>query len=286
MAAGLLLAAVALGGLERLRPAVAGRRLARAGLRTDLAYWFFTPLVTRWVTRAAVVVAVVLLAAGAGVPLDRAHLQAFVAGGGSAVQAQPVWMQTLEVLLLGDLIGYGMHRAFHRGRWWRFHAVHHSSREVDWLSSVRLHPLNDVAMRLAQVVPFVLLGFNPALVAAYAPFLTVHALLLHANVPWTFGPLRFLVSSPAFHRWHHTTEAEGLDKNFAGLFPFIDLALGTFYMPPGRQPQRFGILGGEVPEGLWAQLRYPFLGEGAVSVTAPELPAAPASAPAPPAPPR
>jgi len=95
-------------------------------------------------------------------------------------------------------------------------------------------------------------------VAAYAPFLTFHALLLHTNVPWTFGPLRYVVSSPAFHRWHHTTETEGLDKNFAGLFPFIDMAFGTFYMPPGRQPARFGIVADDVPEGIFRQLVHPF----------------------------
>lgn len=256
MVAGLLLGAAVLGTLERLRPAIA-RPWPRQGLRTDLAYWFFTPLVTRWITRLAVIGAVLLLAWRAGVPLDRAHVQAFVAGSERAVGTLPVWAQVVAVLLLGDLVGYGMHRLFHGRRLWRFHAVHHSSRHVDWLSSVRLHPLNDVLMKLGQVVPFVALGFNPAVVASYAPFLTFHALLLHANVTWTFGPLRYVVSSPAFHRWHHTTEAEGLDKNFAGLFPFIDLAFGTFYMPD-RQPQRFGILEGDVPEGIFRQLAYPF----------------------------
>ena len=254
---GLLLGAAVLGTLERWRPAVAGRRWLRQGLRTDVAYWFFTPLVTRWVTRLAVIATVVLLAARAGVPLDRAHLQAFAAGSGRALRGLPAWTQALVVLLAGDLLGYGMHRLFHGRRLWRFHAVHHSSREVDWLSSVRLHPVNDVVMKLAQVVPFVLLGFNTLVVAAYAPFLTFHALLLHANVPWTFGPLRYVVSSPAFHRWHHTTEAEGLDRNFAGLFPFIDIAFGTFFMPE-RQPQQFGILQDDVPPGIFRQLVYPF----------------------------
>jgi sterol desaturase/sphingolipid hydroxylase (fatty acid hydroxylase superfamily) len=249
-----------LGTLERLRPARPGQRLLRGGLRTDLAYWFFTPLVTRWVTRVAVIAAVVVLAARAGVPLDRAHLQAFAAGSGRAVQRLPVWVQVAAVVLLGDLVGYAMHRAFHGRRLWRFHALHHSSREVDWLSSVRLHPVNDVVMKLAQVVPFIAVGFDPAVVAAYAPFLTFHALLLHANVSWTFGPLRYVVSSPAFHRWHHTTQAEGLDKNFAGLFPFIDVMFGTFYMPEGRQPDRFGILDGNVPEGIVRQMAYPFRG--------------------------
>ena len=36
-----------------------------------------------------------------------------------------------------------MHRLLHRPLLWRFHAVHHSSTQVDWLSAVRVHPVND-----------------------------------------------------------------------------------------------------------------------------------------------
>ena len=43
------------------------------------------------------------------------------------------------------------------------------------------------------------------------------------------GVLALVLASPAFHRRHHTTQAEGLDKNFAGLFPLFDLAFGTLY---------------------------------------------------------
>jgi sterol desaturase/sphingolipid hydroxylase (fatty acid hydroxylase superfamily) len=108
------------------------------------------------------------------------------------------------------------------------------------------------------VIPLLVLGFSPGVLAGYVPLLTFYAILLHANVPWTFGPLRYLLASPAFHRWHHTAEEEGRDKNFAGLFPFLDLAFGTFYLPEGRQPERFGLGREEVPAGLVAQLAYPF----------------------------
>src|SRR4030095_8565844 len=94
--------------------------------------------------------------------------------------------------------------------------------------------------------------------ASVLPCLAVMALLLHADVSWSFGPLRYVIASPRFHRWHHTTEEEGLDKNFAGLFPFLDLIFGTFYMPPGREPFRFGVLHDDVPVGLAGQLAYPF----------------------------
>lgn len=262
---GLLGLGLAFSLVERRWPGVPAQRRWRQGTTTDLAYWFFTPLATRAVTRLALIAAVVLLAAAAGVPLDREHVTAMAAGSGRLVQRQPRLLQVLEVLLLGDMLAYWSHRLFHRRALWPFHAVHHSSREVDWLSSVRLHPVNDVVARLVQALPLLLLGFPPAVLAGYVPFLTLYALLLHANVSWDFGPLRLVLASPAFHRWHHTTEAEGLDKNFAGLFPFLDLAFGTLYLPRGRRPERFGILGDAVPAGLWSQLAHPFRRRPAVS---------------------
>ena len=259
--------------IERLRPAIPEQRRWRRGTATDLGYWFFTPLVTRVVTRAALIVTAVALAAAAGVPLRKPEVQSFLLGNGRAAQRQPLWLQVVEVLILGDLIGYWSHRLFHGRELWPFHAVHHSSTEVDWLSSVRLHPVNDVVSRLLQAIPLLLLGFPPGLMAAYLPFLTFYALLIHANVAWDFGPLRHVIASPAFHRWHHTSQAEGLDKNFAGLFPWIDRLFGTYYMPEGRQARAFGIVGGGVPEGLLAQLAYPFRSRARTA-----LPATPAAA--------
>lgn len=64
-------------------------------------------------------------------------------------------------------------------------------------------------------------------------------------------------ATPAFHRWHHATEEEGLDKNFAGLFPWIDMMFGTFHLPRGRRAEKFGVAE-EVPRDLLGQLAYPF----------------------------
>jgi sterol desaturase/sphingolipid hydroxylase (fatty acid hydroxylase superfamily) len=108
----------------------------------------------------------------------------------------------------------------------------------------------------------ILLGFPPTILAGYVPFLSFYAVLLHANVRWDFGPLRYLVASPAFHHWHHTTEAEGLDTNFAGLFPFVDLLFGTFHLPRDRQPSAYGLLDDDLPRGLLGQLAYPFRRSG------------------------
>ena len=266
--------------LERWRPALPRQRRRARDTRTNLIYWFFTPLVTRAVTRVALAAIFVLIALSRGITFE--ELRRAAATRQTWATALPLWIQIPLILFLADLLAYWTHRFFHSRMLWPFHAIHHSSTTVDWLSSVRLHPVNDVVARVVQVLPLYWMGFNGAALAAFVPFLTIYALLLHANVDWSYGRLRFVVASPMFHRWHHTSEEEGLDTNFAGLFPFIDLAFGTFYMPRGQRPERFGVTGEAVPDGLLAQLAYPFRRRGSTS----SLSSAPADAPHAPTAPR
>jgi sterol desaturase/sphingolipid hydroxylase (fatty acid hydroxylase superfamily) len=79
--------------------------------------------------------------------------------------------------------------------------------------------------------------------------------MVHANLNWTFGPLRYVVVSPVFHRWHHARAV--CDKNFASTFSLWDLMFGTYHMPVGELPKDYGIDDKEMPEGLLAQLAYP-----------------------------
>lgn len=244
---GLLVASLFFGLLQRAFPAVPPQTIWRRARRIDFLYWFFTPLVTRAIAAVAAGTVFVLLA-----PLIGWRI------GSSWFASQPLAVQWLEVLIGSDLIGYGSHRLFHRRPLWPIHAIHHSSESLDWLAASRVHPLNEAIARMMQLAPMLLLGFDPRVVAAAVPFLTFYAVFLHANVRWDFGPLRYVIASPRFHRWHHTSEGDGLDKNFAGLFPWIDLLFGTFYMPAGRQPLVFGVPGEGVPTTFVAQLAYPF----------------------------
>jgi sterol desaturase/sphingolipid hydroxylase (fatty acid hydroxylase superfamily) len=171
---------------------------------------------------------------------------------------QPAWLQAIEFLVLFELGSYWMHRWFHGNRLWRFHAVHHSSQQLDWLSTVRHHPVNDVAQRIAQALPAFLLGFSPQVIAWCLPALTFHSLLIHANVRWSFGVVGLVIVSPAYHHWHHTCEMEGRDKNYAELCPVWDFLFGTYYQPVGRHPEQFGIDDQTFPEHFLGQLWYPF----------------------------
>lgn len=241
--------------IERLWPARRGQRLLfRRQWLLDLAYWFFTPVVTRAISHAGVVVAVVMLALVAGWKLDPETIGA----GFGPIAVQPRWVQAIALVVLLDFVGYWMHRLFHGRRLWPFHAIHHSSEDLDWLSAVRVHPVNDLVSRIVPVIIALLLGFSPLVLAGTLPFFAIYAILLHANVDWDFGPLRRVIASPAFHRWHHTSGEEGRDKNFAGILPLWDIVFGTYHMPR-HAPQRFGV-DDPVPATLWGQLMWPFRG--------------------------
>jgi sterol desaturase/sphingolipid hydroxylase (fatty acid hydroxylase superfamily) len=228
------------------------RSRRREGLGTDVGYWFLVSLVTKPLTQASIALALVLLQR-----TDLATVRERLMHPTSWTGMQPLWLQAIEMLVLGDVIGYVLHRTFHGRRLWRFHAVHHSSTELDWLSAVRVHPVNEWLPRLVTVVVLVSLGFSSLAIAAYVPALALYAILLHANVRWSFGWIGHVIASPLFHRWHHAAEEEALGKNFAGLFPWIDRLGGTYHLPPDRVPERFGVTGDPVPSGLWRQLTYP-----------------------------
>jgi sterol desaturase/sphingolipid hydroxylase (fatty acid hydroxylase superfamily) len=248
-----ILVGAAFYSLEAVFPACKSKPLWRKDSLLDFGYWFFTPFAGKMISKAAVLVAAVLVASVLGWKI----VPVLVRGHGP-LATQPVSLLAIEVLVVGDLIGYWIHRWFHQGRMWKFHAVHHSSTEVDWLSSVRLHPVNEVTQEFLQFIPLMILGFPLGVLAGYAPFLTFYAIFVHANVDWSFGPLRYVITTPLFHRWHHTSEEEALDKNFAGLFPLWDMIFGTFYMPEHKVPRQFGVVGDALPPTLWGQMLYPF----------------------------
>src|ERR1700674_2668633 len=73
--------------------------LLRRGFWTDLAYWAFTPLVTRAVTRITVLIAIVPIALLVYGKVDKELL---LHGFGPASRL-PLWLQAVLILVLGDL---------------------------------------------------------------------------------------------------------------------------------------------------------------------------------------
>ena len=233
--------------IERMLP-VRPMAPLRKEWRTDLAYFFMGHVLVQFV----------LIAATA----STSTVDALVASDTvkDAIRALPVWLQFLLAVLTADLAQAFLHRAYHNTPWlWRFHAVHHSTRRMDWLAGSRMHLLEILLTRSIVLMPLVVLGFAPAAINAYVILVGLQAVVAHANLRLDFGWLEYVLVTPRYHHWHHARQADYVDANYAIHLPLVDMLMGTFRLPPrGHWPGEYGVMKLEsVPRGFWAQARMP-----------------------------
>jgi sterol desaturase/sphingolipid hydroxylase (fatty acid hydroxylase superfamily) len=180
------------------------------------------------------------------------------AGARTWVGDAPLWAQVVGAIVVTDLVVYAVHRTLHAVSWlWRFHAIHHSSKDLDWLAAARFHPVDILLTKGLAVAPLVMFGFSPTAIVVFAAIGRWHAYLVHANVRIEFGPLKWLVATPEFHHWHHAAAREAYDTNYAGQLAVIDWLFGTLRMPQGVAPERYGIEA-DVPTDYLRAFVHPF----------------------------
>ena len=232
--------------------------------RTDLAYFFMSHVLVQFI--------LILVTAWTTTITGFASFPALEAW----IQSMPVWAQFLLAVLCADLAQAGLHRAYHNLPFlWRFHAVHHSSRTMDWLAGSRIHFVEIVLTRGAVLLPLVILGFSPPAINAYVILVGLQAVLAHANLGLRFGWLEYLLVLPRYHHWHHAREPAYVDVNYAIHLPLVDMLMGTFRLPrDGSWPAEYGVLKPEtVPAGIWHQHLMPFRRRRATGIAAASAPA-------------
>jgi sterol desaturase/sphingolipid hydroxylase (fatty acid hydroxylase superfamily) len=219
--------------LYRLHP----QRVFRKAFSTDLAYYFLSGLLP-----SLLLVLPMSLIARAVHRFLPGLLYSWPAG-------LPLWMRLAAAMVVGELGSYWGHRWSHEmPLLWRFHAIHHSAEEIDWLVNTRAHPVDLVFTRLCAFVPMYMLGlaqpmgttvdFVPVLVTLIG---TLWGFFIHANISWRFGWIEWLLTSPAFHHWHHTNDGpERINKNYSPMLPWVDKCFGTFYLPKRQWPMSYG----------------------------------------------
>lgn len=221
------------------------QRFFRPGWLTDLLHFFFGAIFIR-----AGLFAVVSASVAAGAILVPDAVR-------ELCLQLPLWLQVVVATVIADLGFYLTHRLMHTVPFlWQFHAVHHSSERLDWLAAYRVHPVDQVFVKGASLVPIFTLGFSDTAVAITSGIYFWHSIFLHSNVKVSFGPLKWVVASPEFHHWHHANHAEAVDKNFSGQTPLWDLIFRTVYMP-GSLPEKYGV-DDPVPRDYPKQMLYPF----------------------------
>ncbi|MFN2375994.1 MAG: sterol desaturase family protein [Candidatus Binatia bacterium] len=234
--------------IEKVVPRDADQPVLRPLWRLDLAYFALNHLL----------VGVVLLAGNRLAPA--AFGWAVSDGVRAFVSGLPVPAQVLLLLLCADLVQYAVHRAFHEVPFlWRFHAVHHSVRHMDWLAGSRMHPVEVWTVRPLVMVPLYLLGPAEAALDAYVVIAALQAVFVHANVGLPFGGLRYLLVTPQFHHWHHAREPEAVNTNYCVHTPLWDWMFRSLHLPTKRWPRQYGS-DTEVPPTLPGQLLFPLRG--------------------------
>ncbi len=224
------------------------------GLLTDLCYAAVTPFLAPYLRA----VGMLLIAAALSGVASFEEIGAYIEEGRGPLSSLPFFAGCAVYLLLSDFLLYWTHRLFHRRRFWPFHAVHHSAEDVDWTTAYRFHPANLALGSYLATAVMLYLGVSPKIILFFAPFDTAYSYFVHANLNWTLGPFRYVLASPVFHRWHHTTPAQGGEKNFAATFAFWDLLFGTFYMPDHALPKTYGVDEPDFPQDYVGQFLHPF----------------------------
>ncbi len=156
------------------------------------------------------------------------------------IQSLPIVIQIILGAIILDFATYWRHRFTHYYMW-SYHSMHHSAKQISWITGFRLHPVDLLAAMLFTSFILYFLGFSGV---GFWGAIIINRLMnyiTHMNCNLKFNkPLRYIIASPHYHRWHHATKKEAYNTNFCGSFPFLDLLFGSYYHPE-ELPDKYGL---------------------------------------------
>ena len=180
----------------------------------------------------------------------------------AAVQSLPIVVQLALLIICADFVLYWEHRLFHEApRLWPFHAVHHSVETMDWLAGSRSHIIQTFIERSVAMIPLYLLGPDKAALDLYVTFAALQAIVIHCNIGFSFGPLKYLLVTPQYHHWHHSSEQPAIDTNYGAHTVLFDRLFDTYHMPVEHWPAEYGTTT-RLPRTFLGQLLHPFRSGG------------------------
>jgi sterol desaturase/sphingolipid hydroxylase (fatty acid hydroxylase superfamily) len=138
------------------------------------------------------------------------------------------WWVWVYGMLAVDLLFYAEHRAAHRVRiLWAAHQAHHNSQTFNLSTAVRQkwNPW----WELIVWIPLPLLGMPPWMIFTAFSFNLLFQFWVHTErIDRMWAPFEFLFNTPSHHRVHHASDADYLDKNFAGILMIWDRMFGSY----------------------------------------------------------
>jgi len=147
-----------------------------------------------------------------------------------------IGLQLVIFFIATDFIQWFTHVLLHRFNFlWRFHKVHHSIEQMGFAGHLRYHWMENVFYTPMKYIMVMLIGgFTPEM--AYIVFYTSIAIghFNHANIGWSYGPLKYIINNPKMHIWHHAKKLprdRRYGVNFGISLSIWDYLFGKNYIP-------------------------------------------------------
>jgi sterol desaturase/sphingolipid hydroxylase (fatty acid hydroxylase superfamily) len=204
------------------------------------------------------------------------------AGGGFIRLSADGWWflaSLFAYLITKDLMEYFWHRAQHRiPVLWTMHSLHHSEEAFNVSTGWR-HFWLESALRTAAIFPILGILFETPLAilnTATLLYMLNHA-WAHLNIRHSMGRWGLVIMNPQFHRLHHSVDPKHWNRNFADLFPMIDVIFGTAYVPERNEFPATGLVPRDAPVRVVDAIVWPFRRSGELMVADPPKAGSPSS---------
>jgi sterol desaturase/sphingolipid hydroxylase (fatty acid hydroxylase superfamily) len=138
----------------------------------------------------------------------------------------PVIADYILTIIIFDCAIYWQHRIMHIfKRLWKFHAVHHSDKAMDFSSAVRFHPGEMLISGVYKILLIIILLPSAEAYLFYEIVLSSFALFNHSNI-YISKPIdkivRFFVVTPRMHYTHHSPTKELTNSNYGNFLSIWD----------------------------------------------------------------
>lgn len=178
------------------------------------------------------------------------------------IASLPVWIQLAVLFIVADFVQWNVHRMLHRIPFlWEFHKLHHSVKEMGFAAHLRFHWMESIIYKTILFFPLSMIGFG------IQDFFIVHIFTIfighinHANINWTYGPLKYILNNPQMHIWHHAkniSSAHPYGSNYGITLSLWDYLFKTNFIPESGCSIELGFEGEKnYPKTFIRQILYP-----------------------------
>ena len=172
-------------------------------------------------------------------------------------------LQIFVFFVVLDFLQWVTHIFLHRiPILWKFHQVHHSVKEMGFAAHFRYHWMENILYKPLKTLGVMLLGgFEPEHAYIIHFFAISIGHFNHANLKWSWGPLKYVLNNPVMHLYHHAYE---LPKGRFGVNFGISLSLWDYLFKTHHVPEASGNIrlgfpkDEEIPDNFFGQFLHGF----------------------------